>query len=549
MSVAEHDGTRKTRTSAERGADVLIVGAGPTGLTLAYGLTRYAAAVDIVDQRSETSSDSKALAINMMSQLSFGLLDPERLPGRDACRLERIELFCGDKRLNAIDFRRLPEGMCSMLTQPQSATERDLGRLLEGVGVHVERGVRLIDVEQRRDHVSATLIGPCGKQTKRSYAYVVGCEGKHSVVRDRIGAVLEGKEYDAYMVLGDFALRRGWEPSKARYRAFEDAFFVFVPIGEGTWRVVGLFEGLAPSSDVCVAQLRAAIARHFGDDFLVGEPRWTSRAQLYLAVASAMRRGRLMIAGDAAHLFSPLGGTGMNTGMQDAFNLSWKLGYALRGGGDVDSLLESYAAERLPVIRQNARETDGLMQLVRARSPEALAPLLPRVQNRSALRWLLPFRHAGLAQRYASDWIAADGFEGSLAGTVLLGAPRLLSGLRAREPGFAPLDFVVVAGRGPGDAESERRLGALREWAHHQREPRVWLIESDAADGRVTPGRAGSRRSGPGVFDPRPGEAVLVRPDGVIGVHSRGFEFGAIVQYVARLSRQRALESGPQVQA
>lgn len=376
---------------------VLIIGAGPTGLSLALCLRIYGIESDIWDGKSGPSLKSKALAISPMSALQFDLLGETDVIGKHARRVQRLSVrWNGGMRLNPIDLRWLDCDRNYFQIQPQYVTECELLDALRARGGDVAWGTV---ATRLKSHGSKVHVGGRGQQGEfeQDYDFVVGCDGKHSIVREHIGATLEGTAYDMYLALGDFDLDWDGESDQVHYFVYPDTFFIFVPLPEGRWRVVVKHEGSPPKVDD--ALIRDPVCRHFGRDIFRGVSYWSSVAPLYVQVASHLFNGRVFIAGDAAHLYSPIGGTGMNTGMQDAINLGWKLAFTLRGWAKGDALLASYQQERLPAIRANAIATDMITLLIARKEgggAQGYERFLPRFANRSVLRSQLPVSFSGM---------------------------------------------------------------------------------------------------------------------------------------------------------
>ena len=385
---------------------MLIVGAGPTGLTLANSLSLYGVPFDIVEQALEPGRDSKALAINVLTRISLDLLGLSAEVGRGACEMKRLNVYWQGGRLNAVDFRRLPVPVRSFLMQPQSRTEHQLIDALERRGARVSWGQRLVGlVTSSPDEVRARFADPSGATSEGGYAFVVGCDGKRSAVRQAVGIVCSGEEYPMHFLLADFDLRLDLRADEVHYFAYPDGFFLVAPVAPRRFRVVIKRDGPVPAGSVVDPEVIAAELRlRLGRDIVNGPPQWLSCAPLYKRTADRLRSGRVFLAGDSAHLFSPIGGAGMNTGMQDAFNLAWKLGYVLAGRAQGDALLESYERERLPVIKETAAVTDASTRAIARLTMNSpiIARFLPSMTNRRTLKELA-WQHSGLAQRYTES--------------------------------------------------------------------------------------------------------------------------------------------------
>jgi 2-polyprenyl-6-methoxyphenol hydroxylase-like FAD-dependent oxidoreductase len=438
---------------------VLIAGAGPTGLCLALCLRAFGLDCDLWDPKPGPQDSSKALSINPASAIQLDLLGIGGALGVHSRRVRRLEVrLDGARRLNAVDLRWLDCERDYFQIQSQFQTERELLATLQARGGAVAWNTRLLSLT--RDGDTFTASGRRGEQTfAREYDYVIGCDGKRSVVREFIGATMSGGAYDMYLALGDFDLDWDVSPEMVHYHVHADTFFVFVPLPEPRrWRVVVKHAGTPAAADD--ALLTEPVRRHLGRDIFASASHWRSVAPLYVQTASHLGEDRVFIAGDAAHLYSPIGGTGMNTGMQDAINLGWKLAFALRGWDAGGDLLASYQRERLPVILANAAATDAMTQAISmaATDPKAYAPFLPGFAKRALLRDVFPQSFSGLSMRYgpAEDasglgrfhhalvrlvphlghflglqvFAFADDADGLAAGSALVSACRALQGVR-----------------------------------------------------------------------------------------------------------------------
>ncbi|MDO8342505.1 MAG: FAD-dependent monooxygenase [Cellvibrio sp.] len=379
---------------------ILIVGAGPTGLSLANDLARRKVPFKIIDSKSGPSSDSKGLAINISSQYGLRLIGVAPAPGGNGMPISRLNLYWNSARFSAIDFSYLPTGITSLITQPQAITERELIQSLEATGNRVHWGCKLTELTEAHSSVTASYLTANGNLIEENFSFLIGCDGKHSKVRAQLNAAFEGKTYPMHFVLGDFDVEPGLADTQVHYFVYEDTFFIFVPIAKGTWRIVVKYDGPLPQTPPSAYDISQVIARHFGNQLTLGDPLWISRAPFYNRVAGHLNSKRLFIAGDAAHLFSPIGGTGMNTGIQDALNLGWKLA-AVYHNLSHESLLASYTQERLPAIREAANLSDLSTQLITRQlvNHPVLDKLVPRQCNRQFFRQAAPWLHSGLAQR------------------------------------------------------------------------------------------------------------------------------------------------------
>ncbi|MER2508654.1 MAG: FAD-dependent monooxygenase [Amaricoccus sp.] len=362
-------------------ASVLIVGGGPVGLTLALALARAKVAVRIIDKAAEPSRFCRAIGVTPRTLEVMEDLGPTRDLIEAGLWLTgmRVVITGDPARDVAVNFSDLPY---SALGVPQYATEAVLGDHLARHGVLVERGVALTGLDQDADGVNVTLDTPAGPETAR-YPWVVGCDGAHSTVRRALGLGFEGDAFPMEFMLGDVAM--DWDlPRGMTYRAItprENAppdLFVAIPLPDrDRYRVTmvapdrlsapagaGTDHGIqSERPDATIEDLREVAARLVPGSVTLSDMRWSSIFRISMRLASGYRVGRALIAGDAAHIHPPTGGQGMNTGIQDAYNLAWKLGMVISGRADA-TLLDSYEAERRPVAAEVvARTTEASVNL------------------------------------------------------------------------------------------------------------------------------------------------------------------------------------------
>ncbi|WP_432067104.1 FAD-dependent oxidoreductase [Streptomyces sp. C10-9-1] len=347
-------------------ADVLVVGAGPTGLLLAGDLAAAGLRVTLVERREQGISNlTRAFGVHArtLEQLDArGLADELVATGTPVTELS---LF---RRLT-LDLGRLPSRFDFLLITPQFEVERLLERRALAAGVRFRYGAELRGLSQDADSVTAELAGP-GASALRA-RYLVGTDGLRSAVRGALGLPFPGVSVVRSIVLADVRLAQ--EPEGLlTVAASGDAFAFITPFGGGWYRVMGWDRGRqAPDgAPVELDEVRAIARKALGSDFGMYGPRWMSRFHSDERQVPAYRVGRVFLAGDAAHVHSPAGGQGMNTGLQDAANLSWKLAAVLRGeASDPERLLDSYHGERHPVGARVLRSSGAIVRLAMARTP------------------------------------------------------------------------------------------------------------------------------------------------------------------------------------
>jgi 2-polyprenyl-6-methoxyphenol hydroxylase-like FAD-dependent oxidoreductase len=379
--------------------DVIVVGAGPTGLMLAGELALAGVRCRLLERRADQPNITRAFAVHART---LELLDARGLADDLVPRGLQIHEIAPvpGARLHLREFdTRYP----MVLMVAQSATEHLLEDHAERLGVDLVYGAEVVGMRQDADGVELDVDGPDGRHVERA-RYVVGCDGAHSAIRRFAGIHFTGEEYETHIMLADVRLRD----------TVSDAFFVrtnadgavlVVPFGDGWFRVVAWdrrHEDVPLDRPLDLQEVRDAFTHIAGTDFGMGEARWSSRFLSERRQARHYRAGRVFLAGDAAHVHSPLGGQGMNTGIGDAANLGWKLAAAVHGRAP-SWLLDSYEAERHPVAATVLKLTDAFNQLVLGggRVVQALRTFAVRQVFRSArTRRALGGRLTGIGIRY-----------------------------------------------------------------------------------------------------------------------------------------------------
>lgn len=336
---------------------VVVVGAGPTGLMLACELALGGAPVQLLEERTSTPNITRAFAVHART---LELLDSRGLAEQLLPKgVPVYELTPpGGATLN---LRKLPTRFPMVLMVPQSGTEQLLEKRAAELGVTVRRGAEVVGLTQDPGGVTVELAGGATVAAD----YVVGCDGAHSAVRRLAGIDFTGKQYQTHILLAD--VRLAAPPGETLFAATgAQGVVLFVPFGDGWFRAIAwdrLREQAPLAEPVTLEEIRSAFRRIAGHDYGMGEMRWSSRFLSERRQARHYRSGRVFLAGDAAHVHSPLGGQGMNTGLGDAVNLGWKLAAAV-GGRAPSWLLDSYEKERHPVGAQVLQLTDAFNQLV-----------------------------------------------------------------------------------------------------------------------------------------------------------------------------------------
>jgi 2-polyprenyl-6-methoxyphenol hydroxylase-like FAD-dependent oxidoreductase len=439
--------------------DVLVVGAGPTGLALAAQVHRHGASVRVVDRNREQVHESRALAVQARTlEVLRGTGVTDRLVARGRQSVQLVLHGSGaNARVPLFDAGVGDTQYPYILFVSQAETEAALADHLTAEGVAVERGVELVDLERPvGETVAARLAGPDATAASCRARYVVGCDGAHSTVRRLVGIPFRGKAYEQAFVLADLEVDGPVEPAAVHTWFGRRGLLFLFPLGSpATWRLIATrgSPGEERPDPVSLPALQGLVDEVTGGQLRLRAPVWLDDFRLACRQAAAYRDAAVFLAGDAAHVHSPAGGQGMNTGVQDAWNLGWKLALVARGSAPPE-LLGSYEAERIPVGRAVLRLTDRLFTLATDRRVTAvrthvlprLAPLVMRLPGRSrAFR-----RVAQLSLAYRRSPAVADGVRrgGLLAGDRLPDAPVRVGGRAVRLHGLvaAPGFHVLVTG-------------------------------------------------------------------------------------------------------
>jgi 2-polyprenyl-6-methoxyphenol hydroxylase-like FAD-dependent oxidoreductase len=335
-------------------SEVVVVGAGPVGLVAGCELARRGVRVRVIEKLAQPTDQSRAVAVHARSLDMFdrmGIVDEILSTGIKAIAMQ---LYAGHSRLFRIPLGDVDSAFPFTLNTAQTETERVLSERLHSLGVTVERGVELVALSQDGDTVQLTLQHENGTTEQAIASWVIGADGAHSTVRRLVGTKLAGSFEGERFLLGDVDAEHSLDLDAMHTFFSSDGPVVILPLLDGRMRFLAEVHdapGTPMNTHPTQEELQAVIDRRIGGIRLV-RSHWLTSFEIHHARVPAYRWGRVFLTGDAAHIHSPAGGQGMNTGMQDAFNLAWKLAAVVSGtvsGRAGDTLLDSYEAERVPV--------------------------------------------------------------------------------------------------------------------------------------------------------------------------------------------------------
>jgi len=523
--------------------EVLVVGAGPVGLTMACELARHGVGCRIVDRAPAPSSTSKALGIFPRTLEVFqmmGIVDDILSAGLE---LDGIAFYNKSGQIGHIGFSCLPCRYRFAISLPQSQTEQILLQLLVRYGLDVERERELVALSQTEDRVVAVIRGSDGSEELLESEWLIGCDGAHSGVRHALNLSFEGEEYSETFLLADARVQSSLDRIHIHLFLADDGIVGVFPFRSEHSRVIaslGSHKGNA-EEEPRLAEVQALLDRRTCQSLRLSDPAWLSRFHISQRKIREFRFGRVFLAGDAAHIHSPAGGQGMNTGIQDAFNLAWKIGLAIHGRAPV-SLLDTYNEEREPVAKMVLNLTDRLTRMATLQNPfglqlrNALLPLLTGIhliEDRVAETMSEISIHYRRSSAVAgkSGWALHAGdrapdctlFDGVSEKTILL-----LD--RLRKPVH---QLLLFAGNSLQDAiDFDRRRKMLAGDYAQVMDTLLVIHGKSSATPDVLFDLDGAVHT---LYEAQPTGIVLIRPDGYIGFRCGGNQIDALHEYLARL--------------
>jgi 2-polyprenyl-6-methoxyphenol hydroxylase-like FAD-dependent oxidoreductase len=511
-----------------KNAPVLIVGSGPTGLNLALSLARRGVPFRLITEAEGPGERSRAMVVQARTLEFYGQFGFADEVVRQGVKAGAAHLREGGqdgrgREVVSFSFKDLGEGLSPYpfaLAYPQDDHERFLIDKLKSAGGNVEWRSKLTAFREDRDGVRATVLHD-GHTEEAQAAYISGCDGAHSSVRETLGVGFPGGTYEQLFYVSDVKITRGFEPDLYINLGEQILTLMFPVRSSGMQRLIGLVPPeLSGRQDLTFEDIRGQVEPLL--DVRVREVNWFSTYRVHRRVADQFRVGRAFLLGDAGHVHSPAGGQGMNTGIGDAINLGWKLAQVLQGRAD-PSLLDTYESERIGFARSLVSSTD------RAFTPmveegfrgeftrRLLAPLFVTVATRFAWSRHAIFRVVSQTRVHYADSLLSEGKAGEVHGGDRLPWVRM-----GADDNFAPLRSLEWQVHVYGEIK-ESFATACRELGL----PAHVFAWSDGAED------AGIKRDA----------AYLVRPDGHVALASPEQSVTNLKAYVERLHLRFRVDS------
>ncbi len=515
--------------------DVLIVGAGPTGLMLANQLARRGVRTMIIDRHPAPARESRALGVQARTLEIYsrlGIVDRALALGR---RATGANLWSNGRRAARVplgDIGRDVSPYPYLLILGQDDNERILGENLAQWDLKVQWNTELVGLAQDDNTATATLKHADGTLHQVTAAWVAGCDGARSAVRSLTGIAFDGAPYEHVFFVADIEATGNMVPDELNIYLWREGFHLLFPMrGTNHWRLVGILPPeLRDRDDLVFDEVIPSIHQQAGTGLVFKSCDWFSTYRIHHRRAARFRDRRCFLLGDAAHIHSPVGAQGMNTGLQDAYNLAWKLALVVAGRA-APALLDSYEEERIPVARRLLDTTDRAFSLIVSASP--LAALLRSTVLARVGAFAMRFERVRM---FAFLTISQTGIEYRASSLS-----RTLPGLPAAAP-QAGDRFPWVRLKLEQDAEATSLFDEIDDTRFTlllfgQQQPTTVIPElDDMLDTIVIPADLANVRELARVQVSRP-SFYLLRPDGHIALAGTIFDAATVADYLAVIAR------------
>lgn len=524
--------------------DILIAGAGPTGLTTAIELARRNLNVRIIESRTEPSTRSKALVVHARTLEFMDILGIADEMVRRGYTSPGIDFSANAENPLRANMYGLDTRFPFILVLPQAETEAILERRLNDFGVEVERGRTLTDFTQTEDGVHGTIEGVQEETFEFDARYLVGADGARSTTRKTLDIPFEGSKYDWTAFLGDLQLHGHHAEGGTEQHSNDRGLAFIVPFKDGSHRIVTIdrhYQGDRHRRDLNLEELQESISAILEKQVQLSDPKWLTRWGSSLRLADSYRVGRVFLGGDATHTHSPAGGQGLNTGIQDGFNLGWKLALVAKGIAPT-ALLDTYHEERHAIGKRVLRTSDLLLRSLLLRQP------ILRSLREILLRTLIPLPpvQRNLALNLSGLGIHYETGKGQLGGQRLPDMEFMTANDRLvrlyellRFPGYTLLLFID-----PNRGREQQAIASILDGADDSIKPHVILNNGlpelhDYGANTLVDYR--------GDFETRlgakTGRLILLRPDGYVAFDLDNLNPDAFKQQLPAWKHENAIAS------
>jgi len=529
-NVACMNDMQATQPAARADCQVLVVGAGPTGLVLAAELLARGITTRVIDKGDGVNLETRAVAIHARA---LEVLDLMGLADRFAeCGqvVRHFTFYTDGRRRLSLDLTSNGTRFPFMLDIPQHDTESLLRARVAELGGVIEQRTELAGLCDEADGVTATTRDAAGRASVITAGYVVGCDGAHSRVRHGLGLPFEGHPYPQDWLLVD--ARLDWDRPEDEVHAFfrsDGTPLICFPMRGHQWRLTVPFAGNRPPGPPDLDEIQRLVDQRAPEPVAVSDPTWLASFNCHRRSTDVYRRGHVLLAGDAVHIHTPAGGQGMNTGITDAHNLGWKLALVADGRAP-DQLLDTYGREREPVAEQVLGLTHTLVRLGTLTHPvkralrDAIIPAafaVGPVHRRAIRRWTqvnVAYRASSLTRPDRGRGRPRPGQRVPDIEVLTAGGPSTLFAVLRRGR-----HVIVVRGADPDSALANPALGPYRDLFE--------VVTCGSPD-------AGAFRS------IRAGSVFLVRPDGYLAARARPGKLETVLGYLQELSRPEIGKNG-----
>jgi len=513
---------------------VLVVGAGPVGLSAALALAQAGTPLRIIDKLPQPINQSRAAIIHARTLEHFNRLDIIDDFLAVGVKVHGAAIYGpGGTLLVRPSFDHIPSPFPFLLGLEQFKTEELLTARLRALGVGIDRGVELTAFSDESDYVTAHFRHPDGSETSAHYAYLIGADGGRSAVRAGLGLQLEGETLDATWITADVKIRWDRDPSEMIAYLSDVGIAFIAAMNDDRWRVIlNLPDATREQAEkFTVPDIQKAVCERFGLQVEFYDPVWVSVFGINTRMAPAMSRGRVFLAGDAAHVHSPVGGQGMNTGIQDALNLAWKINLVVKGLAKPE-LLDSYNAERHYNAKRLLSRVGKATKMANLRQPVAIGIRNHVIQilGHLGITKVMPQIASMLDVGYPESPAVSESHiswlnRGPRAGERAPDALGLLA------PGSAAPRNLFDLWRG----DDRHQLLIFGDETPFPESPPLYAITRFVREGTPAPGLVvdseGDAYEAYGVSSP--GACYLVRPDGIVAFRSGEPDRAALSEYLA----------------